>query len=148
MKIDFTEFFNLAYSERAGDYWTFTLGCLFTLAGLALCLFYVLDLLKYSLKVEGKLVKSEPTFKTRRGQENAYENTYSYVVEGNRYVKKLKEAAEYPKDRSVVLSCSRKDPSQARAGRNTKMLMIGLLLIAIGILMAVKGMQIAADLNS
>ena len=93
MKIDFTEFFNLAYSERAGDYWTFTLGCLFTLAGLALCLFYVLDLLKYSGKAEGKLTKSEPTFKTRRGQENAYENTYSYTVDGNRYTKKLKEGS-------------------------------------------------------
>ncbi|MBQ6477909.1 MAG: hypothetical protein IJI44_00940 [Erysipelotrichaceae bacterium] len=148
MKIDFTEFFNLAYSERAGDYWTFTLGCLFTLAGLALCLFYVLDLLKYSLKVEAKLVKSEPTFKTRRGQENAYENTYSYTVDGNKYTRKLKEASEYPKDHAVVLSCSRRDPSQARTGKNNRMLMVGLALIAVGILMAIKGMQIAADLNS
>ena len=148
MNIDFSGFFNLSYSERAGDYWTFSLGCLFTLAGLALCLFYVLDLLKYSLKVEGKLIKSEPTFKTRRGQEKAYENSYSYTVNGNRYVKKLKEAEEYPKDHVTVLNCSRKDPSAARTGKNTKMLMIGILLIAVGLLMAFKGMQIAADLNS
>ena len=148
MNIDFTQFFSLAYSEKAGDYWTFTLGCLFTLAGLALCLFYILYLIKYSGKTEGKLIKSEPTFKTRRGQENAYENTYSYTVEGNKYTKKLKEAAEYPKDHTVVLNYSRKDPSLARTGKNSRMLMIGLALIVIGILMAYKGMQIAAELNS
>ncbi|MBQ5805226.1 MAG: DUF3592 domain-containing protein [Erysipelotrichaceae bacterium] len=148
MNIDFTEFFNLAYSERPGDYWTFTLGCLFALAGLALSLFYVLDLLKYSGKAEGKLTKSEPTFRTRRGQENAYENTYSYTVDGNRYTKKLKEGSEYPKDHTVVLSYSRKDPSLARTGKNNRMLMIGLALIVIGILMAYKGMQIAVSLNS
>ncbi|MBO4919714.1 MAG: hypothetical protein J5365_06105 [Erysipelotrichaceae bacterium] len=147
MNIDFTEFFNLSYSERAGDYWTFTLGCLFTLAGLALCLFYVLDLIRYSAKTEGKLIKSEPTFKTRRGQENAYENTYAYVVDGNRYTKKLKEAAEYSKDHTVILNYSRKDPSLARTGKNSRMLMIGLMLIVIGILMAAKGLQIAAELN-
>ena len=148
MNIDFTEFFNLAYSERPGDYWTFTLGCLFVLAGLALCLFYVLDLLKYSGKAEGKLVKSEPTFKTRRRQESAYENTYSYTVDGNKYTKKLKEGSEYAKDHTVILSYSKKDPSLARTGKNTKMLMIGLALIVVGILMAYKGMQIAVSLNS
>ena len=147
MNIDFTEFFNLAYSEKAGDYWTFTLGCLFTLAGLALCLFYVLDLIKYSGKTEGKLIKSEPTFKTRRGQENTYENTYSYTINGNKYVKKLKEGTEHAKDHTVILNCSKKDPSISRSGNNTKMLLIGLALMAVGILMAVKGLQIAAELN-
>lgn len=63
-------------------------------------------------------------------------------------MKRLKEGTEYPKDHVIVLNYSRKDPSLARTGKNNRMLLIGLALIVIGILMAYKGMQIAAQLNS
>lgn len=148
MNIDFGDLFRLDFNERAGDYWTFSLGCIFFLFGLMLCVFYLLDLLKYSNKIEAKLIKSEPTFKTRRGQENAYENSYAYEINKVRYVKKLKEGTEYPKDHTVILNYSKKDPSLSRAGKNNMMLLIGLALMAVGILMAVKGLQIAAELNS
>ncbi len=138
------EGFFTSYTERPGDYWTSTVGVIVFLFGLLLIVFQIQDLIRYSVKCEATLESSEPTYKTKRGREHAYHNTYVYQIDRRKYRITVREDSSHEAGYARIISCDRKDPSKARAGVSGKLILLGLPVMAAGIYIFVRGLSIAA----
>ena len=146
MKIDLLELFNVIYEEQSGDYWTMTAGGIITLLGLVFLVFSLIDMGKYSKKTRGTLLRSEPTYKTKRGIEEQYLNTYNYEVDGKKYKLEAKENSRHDQGYEKTIYYSRKDPKEARTNNSKTTLKIGAIALILGLLAMYRGLMIAKEL--
>lgn len=132
-----------SYTEQPGDYWTCTVGIIACMFGLMAVVFQVLDMIRFASKTEASAVASEETYNTKRGKEQAYNNVYEYVIGKEKYRLKVKENRKVEAGQKVMVYYDRKHPSKSRTDRNDKMLILGIALMAIGVVMFLRGLTIA-----
>lgn len=144
--INLLEIFNVIYEEQSGDYWTSVVGFIIALIGLVFIVFGIIDKIKYSRKVEATVLRSNPTYKTKRGIENQYDNTYSFEVDGKKYKVEIRENKEYERDDVNIVYYNKKDPNIARRINNKQTFIIGIIALILGLITAYYGFIKAAEL--
>lgn len=137
------ETFFSSYSEKPGDYWTSTVGVIMALFGVLAIIFQIQDLLRYSKAVKAVLFSSEPTYKTKRGNEHSFNNVYEYVIDKEKYKLKVKENAKHEKGYETDIYVNSKKPSDARLVRSSRMIPFGIVLIVVGVIIFLRGLTIA-----